>query len=87
MKRSSIPLGMDNATDRFKSISRPELVLEGEAHPIMAPGEIAILNRAQFQFTVADVALVAQYVPTQVKLVGAQLKKRARLYRSGPQEE
>ncbi len=75
MKRSAIPLGLDNATDRFKSITRPELVLEGEVHAIMASAEIAILNRPQFQFLVGDVALVGQYVPAQVKLIGSRLKK------------
>jgi hypothetical protein len=75
IKRSAIPLGLDDATDRFKSISRPELVLEGEAHAIMAPGEIAILNRPQFQFLVGDIGLVGQYVPAQIKLISSRLKK------------
>lgn len=75
IKRSAIPLGMDNATDRFKTISRPELVLEGEVHVVMSPGEIAILNRPQFQFMVGDIGLVAQYVPSQVKLIASRLKK------------
>ena len=75
IKRSAIPLGLDNTTDRFKSISRPELVLEGEVHAIMAPDEIAILNRPQFQFLVTDIGLIAQYVPAQIKLIGSRLKK------------
>ncbi len=75
LKRSAIPLGLDDATDRFKSISRPELVLEGEVHAIMAPGEIAILNRPQFQFLVGDIGLVSQYVPAQIKLITSRLKK------------
>ena len=75
IKRSAIPLGLDNTTDRFKSISRPELVLEGEVHAIMAPNEIALLNRPQFQFLVSDIGLVAQYVPAQIKLIASRLKK------------
>ena len=75
IKRSAIPLGLDDATDRFKSISRPELVLEGDVHAIMAPGEIAILNKPQFQFLVGDIGLVSQYVPAQVKLISSRLKK------------
>ena len=74
IKRSAIPLGRDDATDRFKSITRPELVLEAEVHAIMAPDEVAVLNRAQFQFMVGDVGLVAQYVPAQVKLIGTRLR-------------
>jgi hypothetical protein len=74
IKRSAIPLGMDNVTDRFKSVSRPELVLESEVHTVMAPGEIAILNRPQFQFMVGDIGLVAQYVPAQIRLIGTRLK-------------
>ena len=75
IKRSAIPLGMDNATDRFKSISRPELVLEGEVHAIVSPSEIAILNKPQFQFLVGDIGLVAQYVPRQINLIASRLKK------------
>lgn len=75
MKRSAIPLGKDDATDRLKTISRPELVLEGETHAVMAPTEIAVLNRPQFQFLVSDIGLVAQYVPHQVKLIDQRLKK------------
>ncbi len=75
LKRSAIPLGVDDATDRFKSISRPELVLEGEIHGIITASEIAILNRPQFQFLVADIGLVGQYVPAQMKLVTGRLKQ------------
>jgi hypothetical protein len=75
IKRSAIPLGRDNTTDRFKTISRPELVLEGEVHAIISPGEVAILNRPQFQFMVGDIGLVAQYVPSQVKLIAGELKR------------
>ncbi len=75
IKRSAIPLGLDDTADRFKSITRPELVLEGEVHAIMIPGEIAILSRPQFQFLVGDVGLIAQYVPAQVKLIAGRLKK------------
>ena len=75
LKRSAIPLGLDDATDRFKSISRPELVLEGEAHAIMTPTRIAILNRSQFQFLVGDIGLVGQYVPAQIKLIASRLKQ------------
>lgn len=76
LKRSAIPLGRDDATDRFKSISRPELVLEGDVHAIMAPAEIAVLNRPQFQFLVGDIGLVGQYVPAQMKLITSRFKKR-----------
>lgn len=75
IKRSAIPLGLDDAADRFKSISRPELVLEGEVNAIMAPSEIAILNRPQFQFLVGDVGLVAQYAPARVKQIARRLKQ------------
>lgn len=75
LKRSAIPLGRDEATDRFKSISRPELVLEGEVHAIMNSTEIAILSRAQFQFLVGDIGLVGQYVPAQIKLIAGRLKQ------------
>jgi hypothetical protein len=75
LKRSAIPLGLDDATDRFKSISRPELVLEGEVHAIMTPTEIAVLNRPQFQFLVSDIGIVGQYVPAQLKLIARRLKQ------------
>ena len=74
IKRSGIPLGRDS-TDRFKKITRPELILEGEVHAIMAAEEIAVLNKPQFQFMVGDIALVSQYVPAQVSRIGAQLAK------------
>ena len=76
IKRSAIPLGKDDKTDRFKSITRPELVLEGDVHAIVAPKEIAILNKPQFQFLVGDIGLVAQYVPAQVSRIAARLKTR-----------
>lgn len=76
LKRSAIALGLENATDRFKSVSRPELVLEGDVHAIMAPGETAILNRSQFQFLVGDIGLVGQYVPAQIKLITSRFNKR-----------
>jgi hypothetical protein len=76
LKRSAIPLGLDNATDRFKSITRPELVLEGDIHAIMTPGEIAILNRPQFQFLVGDIGVVGQYVFAHMKLNTDRFKKR-----------
>jgi hypothetical protein len=74
IKRSGIPLGRDS-TDRFKKITRPELILEGEVHAIMASEEIAVLNKPQFQFMVGDIGLVSQYVPAQMSRIGAQLAK------------
>lgn len=75
IKRSGIPLGRDS-TDRFKKITRPELVLEGDVHAIMAPDEIAVLNKPQFQFMVGDIGLVSQYVPAQMNRIGALLAKQ-----------
>lgn len=74
IKRSGIPIGRDS-TDRFKKITRPELILEGEVHAIMAPDEIAVLNKPQFQFMVGDIGLVSQYVPSQMSRIGALLAK------------
>jgi hypothetical protein len=76
MKRSAIPLGKDDSNDRFKRLSRPEVVLEGDVHAIVMPSEVAILNKAQFQFLVGDVGLVAQYAPAQVKRIASRLKAR-----------
>jgi hypothetical protein len=74
LRRSAIPLGRDSS-DRFKRITRPELILEGEAHAIMAPGEIAILNKPQFQFMVGDIGLVTRYVPSQMGRISALLTR------------
>lgn len=76
IKRSAIPLGKDNKLDRFKRITRPEVVLESEVHAAVAPDEVAILNRTQFQFLVGDIGLVTQYVPKQVKRISDQLSRR-----------
>ena len=76
IKRSAIPLGFDDNNDRFKSVSRPEVILEGDSHAIMAPGEIAILNATQFQFLVGDIGLVEEYAPAQVKVIAQSFQSR-----------
>lgn len=75
LKRSLIPLGIDNAKDRFKKIDRPAIVLESDIHAILETGEIAILNRTQFQFIVGDISLVSQYAQAQVALITTALKR------------
>jgi hypothetical protein len=76
IKRSAIPLGLDNNNDRFKKVSRPEVILEGETHAILAPGEIAVLNATQFQFLVGDIGLVEQYAAAQVKVISQSFQSR-----------
>jgi hypothetical protein len=76
IKRSAIPLGFADNHDRFKKITRPEVVLEGDTHAILAPGEIAILNVTQFQFLVGDIGLVEEYAPQQVKVIAQSFKTR-----------
>jgi hypothetical protein len=76
MKRSAIPLGKDDRTDRFKRISRPEVVLEGDIHAVMSSDEIAILNKPQFQFMVSDIGLVNRYAPAQVARIAGRMANR-----------
>lgn len=76
IKRSAIPLGFADDHDRFKKISRPEVILEGDTHAILAPSEIAILNATQFQFLVGDIGLVQEYAPAQVKVISQSFKSR-----------
>lgn len=76
IKRSAIPLGFADDHDRFKKISRPEVILEGDTHAILAPDEIAILNVTQFQFLVGDIGLVQEYAPAQVKVISQSFKSR-----------
>jgi hypothetical protein len=75
IKPSAISLGLDQ-NDRFKKISRPEVILDGDTHAILAPGEIAILNVTQFQFLVGDIGLVEEYAPQQVKVISQSFKSR-----------
>lgn len=75
IKPSAITLGVDK-NDRFKKISRPEVILEGDTHAIVAPGEVAILNVTQFQFLVGDIGLVEEYVPEQVKVIAQSFQSR-----------
>jgi hypothetical protein len=76
IKRSAIPLGFDDNQDRFKKISRPEVILESDTHAIVAPGEIAVLNVTQFQFLVGDIGLVQEYAPAQVKVIARSFQRR-----------
>jgi hypothetical protein len=69
MKRSAIPLGKNDKNDRLKKITRPELVLEADVHAIVAPREIAVLNKIQFQYLVSDTLLIASHVPAQVTAI------------------
>jgi hypothetical protein len=75
IKPSAITLGVDNG-DRFKKISRPEVILEGDTHAILAPGEIAILNVTQFQFLVGDIRLVEEYAAAQVEAISQSFQGR-----------
>jgi hypothetical protein len=76
IKRSAIPLGFADDQDRFKKISRPEVILESDVHAILAPGEIAILNVTQFQFLVGDIGLVQEYATAQVKVISQSFQDR-----------
>ena len=76
IKRSAIPLGLDDNNDRFKKISRPEVILEGETHAIVAPDEIAVLNVTQFQFLVGDIGLVQECAPAQVGVIAQSFQSR-----------
>jgi len=76
IKRSAIPLGLDDNNDRFKKISRPEVILDSDTHAIIAPAEIAILNATQFQFLVGDIGLVEEYGPEQVKVIATSFRSR-----------
>jgi hypothetical protein len=73
LKRSAIPLGKNDANDRLKKITAPEIVLEPEVHAVVGPNEIAILNKAQFQFLVSDTLLIASHVPAQVAAIASKL--------------
>jgi hypothetical protein len=76
MKRSWIPLGKDDATDRLKRITLPELVLESDVHAIVGEEEVAVINRTQFQFLVSDTPLISNFVPAQVKRIAQEFKGR-----------
>jgi hypothetical protein len=76
MKRSAIPLGKNDKNDRLKKITNPELVLEADVHAIVAPHEIAVLNKTQFQFLVSDTLLVASHVPAQVTAIAKKFSTR-----------
>lgn len=76
MKRSIIPLGKSDTNDRLKRITLPELLLESDVHAIISPGEIAILNRTQFQFLVSDTPLISSHVPAQVQRIAKAFKGR-----------
>lgn len=76
IKPSAITLGVDN-NDRFKKINRPEVILEGDTHAVLAPGEIAILNVTQFQFLVGDIGLVEEYAREQVKVIAQSFRSRS----------
>ena len=75
IKPSAITLGSD-ANDRFKKIGRPELILDGDTHAILAPAEIAILNVTQFQFLVGDIGLVQEYAAGQVQVISQSFAGR-----------
>ena len=72
---SAITLGSD-ANDRFKKIRRPEVILDGDTHAILAPAEIAILNVTQFQFLVGDIGLVQEYAAGQVQVISQSFQSR-----------
>jgi hypothetical protein len=76
IKRSAIPLGLDENNDRFKKISRPEVILESETHAIVAPAQIAVLNVTQFQFLVGDIGLIQEYAPAQVNVISQSFQSR-----------
>ena len=76
IKRSAIPLGFADNHDRFKKISRPEVILESDTHAILAPAEIAILNVTQFQFLVGDIGLVQEYASAQVEVISQSFQSR-----------
>jgi hypothetical protein len=76
IKRSAIPLGLADNHDRFKKITRPEVILDSDIHAILAPGEIAILNVTQFQFLVGDIGLVQEYAAAQAKVISQSFQSR-----------
>lgn len=76
MKRSLIPLGKSDKNDRLKKITFPELVLESDVHAVIAPEQIAVINRTQFQFLVSDTPLIASYVPQQVERITTEFAGR-----------
>lgn len=76
LKRSAIPLGKDDANDRLKKVSRPELVLEPDVHAVVGPTDIAILSKSQFEFMVSDYGLVASYAALYVKRIADKFKDR-----------
>lgn len=76
LKRSALPLGKDDANDRFKRVARPELVLEPDVHAVVSPTAIAVLNKYKFELMVSDVGLVLSYAPTYVKRIADRLSDR-----------
>jgi hypothetical protein len=76
LKRSLIPLGKADDSDRLKRVTKPELVLEPTIHAIVTNDEVAVLNPTQFQFLVADATLLADHVPAQVRVIEAAFTAR-----------
>ncbi|HLX78732.1 MAG TPA: hypothetical protein VKR27_07590, partial [Acidimicrobiales bacterium] len=76
LRRSLIPLGKSDDGDRLKRVVSPELVLESDVHAVVTAQEIAILNPTQFQYLVTDATLLADAVPSQVRVIEAAFKVR-----------
>jgi len=76
LKRSVIPLGLDDANDRLKKVSRPELVLETDVHAVVGLQEVAIMNKVQFEFMVSDSGLVHSYAPAYVRRIAQAFGNR-----------